>query len=208
MTGVGPAEREAAAEPSSLDTPEAAALRDACEQLVRGGGDVQACGAVDSATGEPLCFSISRRHPQLEPQALAARVHGLLGSQALPELHRHLRALFVAPEPERYTARELHLTTEDAFHFIKTTADGRAAAVVIMDRTTIGMGWAHLEALMTPLSEAVAGRSAAQPAAKAGDPPQQPSPAPQSSPESSARRIAAGAPPGREGSSRQGDKNA
>jgi hypothetical protein len=56
------------------------------------------------------------------------------------------------PEPSAEADRtfhEIHLTSLDRFHFTKTMKGGNCAIVLVTKKSAnIGMGWAHLKAII------------------------------------------------------------
>ena len=128
---------------------------DACRQVVEQTKGGLACGVVDLESGALLGTFHSAREAQISDRAAAATKDLFCGGPmgTVDDVVRKHRD--VPPSGERHF-QEIHITSSQGLHFAKMFARGKAAIMLVTEKSTnIGMGWAQLKSAIAQLEPLV-----------------------------------------------------
>lgn len=120
-------------------------IDDACREVVARVEGAVAAGVVDLHTGMLLgAFHPAPSTPALNELVAGATMDLFRGG----DVARIAQRVRPPDEPEG-SHQEVHISSQDGFHFLKTLKGGKAVLILVTHRTTnIGMGWAQLKALV------------------------------------------------------------
>ena len=124
-------------------------IDDACREVVARVEGAMAAGVVDLHTGMLLGASVGVSLPAPSNPALNELVAGatmdLFRGGDIARIAQRVRP----PDEPEDGRQEVHITSADGFHFLKTLGGGKAVLILVTHKTTnIGMGWAQLKALV------------------------------------------------------------
>src|SRR5262245_49282 len=119
----------------------------ACRTVVEKVDGATACGVVDLRSGL-LLGGYEPHASDALGDLVAASILELLKGPAIPGLE-HLLLPEAAAARADGAFHEVHLASTDRFHFAKAIKNGNCAIVLVTKKTAnIGMGWAHLKAVI------------------------------------------------------------
>jgi hypothetical protein len=131
-------------------------IDDACGEVVALVDGSVACAVVDLETGMLLGIHNTSRQPQTLNEVMAAAAVDLFRGESIARIEKMVRAHRGVPENGEHYFNEVHIASENSFHFAKTVKGGRAVVMLVTRKTTnIGLGWAHLKAAIPVLEPLV-----------------------------------------------------
>lgn len=121
-------------------------IDDACRDVVSNVDGAVACGVVDLDTGMLLGIYNSAQYTSTLNEVVAAATMDLFRGANIGRVEQMVRAHRGVPENGEHYFKEIHVTSENNYHFAKTIKAGRAVMMLVTKKTTnIGMGWAQLK---------------------------------------------------------------
>jgi DNA-binding response OmpR family regulator len=125
------------------------AIDDQCKKVVDGADGAVACGVIDLDTGMILGIYNRAQYTQTLNEIVAAAAMDLFRGNAVSRIEKMVREARGVPEDGSHYLDEVHMTSAQNYHFCKTIKKGRAAIVLVTNRSTnIGMGWAQLKSVI------------------------------------------------------------
>ena len=122
-------------------------MDDACKTIVSDVDGGVACGVVDLHTGMLLGIFNNAGYSQSLNEIVAAACMDMFRGANVSRVHQAVRAHRGMPEDGKHYFEEIHITSANNFHFMKTIKDSKAVIVLVTTKSTnIGMGWASLKA--------------------------------------------------------------
>jgi hypothetical protein len=124
-------------------------IDDACRDVVTKVDGAVACGVVDLDTGMLLGIHNGSQYTQTLNEIVAAASMDLFRGPNVGKIEQLVRSHRGIPEDGRHYFQEIHITSENNFHFAKTLKGGKAVIMLVTKKTTnIGMGWAQLKSVI------------------------------------------------------------
>lgn len=121
-------------------------MDDACRATVQNVDGGVACGVVDLHTGMLLGIFNNAGYSQSLNEIVAAACMDMFRGSNVSRVHQAVRAHRGVPEDGAHYFEEIHITSKNNFHFMKTIKDSKAVVVLVTSKNTnIGMGWASLK---------------------------------------------------------------
>ncbi len=121
-------------------------IDDACKNMVDNVDGAVAAGVVDLDTGMLLGIYNSAGYSQTLNEVVAAATMDLFRGNNVGRIEQLVRKFRGIPEGGEHYFQEVHVTSENNYHFAKTMKDGKAVVMLVTKKTTnIGMGWAQLK---------------------------------------------------------------
>lgn len=128
-------------------------IDDACKEVVAKVDGGVACGVVDLDTGMLLGVYNNAQYTQTLNEIVAAAAMDLFRGPNIGRIEQMVRQHRGVPENGAHYFQEIHITSENNYHFCKTIKGGKAVMVLVTKKTTnIGMGWAMMKTVI-PLVE-------------------------------------------------------
>ena len=127
-------------------------LERACRSIVHNVAGAIACGVVELESGDLLGGYERTDGAAVLGGAVIKRVTHLLRSGAVSRVHARLSQHRGILSTEIGTHWELYVCIDQRLHFLKAIGGGKAAVLLVTDRTAnIGMGWAQLRSATNDL---------------------------------------------------------
>ena len=124
-------------------------IDDACKDVVNKVDGAVACGVVDLDTGMLLGIHNSSQYTQTLNEVVAAATMDLFRGANIGRIEQMVRVHRGIPENGDHYFQEVHVSSENNFHFAKTISKGKAVIMLVTKKTTnIGMGWAQLKSVI------------------------------------------------------------
>ena len=124
-------------------------IDDAVKEVVEKVDGSSACGVVDLDTGMLLGVHNAAQYTQTLNEVVAAAAMDLFRGPNVGRVEQMVRSHRGVPENGEHYFREIHVTSEHNYHFMKTIKGGKAVIVLVTKKTTnIGMGWAMLKSVI------------------------------------------------------------
>lgn len=121
-------------------------MDDACKAIVQNVDGGVACGVVDLNTGMLLGIFNNAGYSQSLNEIVAAACMDMFRGSNVSRVHQAVRAHRGIPEDGSHYFEEIHITSANNFHFMKTIKSAKAVIVLVTSKSTnIGMGWASLK---------------------------------------------------------------
>ncbi|MFO0571421.1 MAG: hypothetical protein U0263_37675 [Polyangiaceae bacterium] len=126
-------------------------IDDVCKEVVEKVGGAAACGVVDLGDGRLVGQHSSPQSSRFD-DGFAALTRDLLRGPDVDRLLQLVRDGRGVSDAGGSSLQEVHVTSNQYLHFMKTLRGGKAAIVLVTRRSTnIGMGWAMLKAAIPSL---------------------------------------------------------
>ncbi len=124
-------------------------IDDACREVVNKVDGAVACGVVDLDTGMLLGIFNASHYTQTLNEIVAAATMDMFRGANIGRVEQMVRTHRGIPENGEHYFQEIHVTSANNFHFMKTLKEGKAVIVLVTKKTTnIGMGWAMLKSVI------------------------------------------------------------
>jgi hypothetical protein len=124
-------------------------IDDACRDVVTKVDGAVACGVVDLDTGMLLGIHNSANYTQTLNEIVAAATMDIFRGTHVGRIEQMVRQHRGIPENGAHYFQEIHITSENNYHFAKTLKGGRAVIMLVTKKSTnIGMGWAMLKSVI------------------------------------------------------------
>ncbi|MFW6067280.1 MAG: hypothetical protein ACOC97_03005 [Myxococcota bacterium] len=124
-------------------------IDDSCRSVVDKVDGAVACGVVDLDTGMLLGIHNSSAYTQTLNEVVAAATMDLFRGPNVGRIEQMVRSHRGEQENGEHYFQEIHVTSANNFHFMKTIKGGKAVIVLVTKKTTnIGMGWASLKSVI------------------------------------------------------------
>jgi hypothetical protein len=124
-------------------------IDEACRDVVSKVDGAVACGVVDLDTGMLLGIHNSAQYTQTLNEIVAAATMDMFRGSNIGRIEQAVRAHRGVPENGGHYFQEVHVTSQNNYHFAKTVKGGKAVIMLVTKKTTnIGMGWAQLKAII------------------------------------------------------------
>ncbi|MCA9603972.1 MAG: response regulator [Myxococcales bacterium] len=124
-------------------------IDDACKDIVGKVDGAVACGVVDLDTGMLLGIHNAAQYTQTLNEVVAAATMDMFRGANVGRIEQMVRQHRGIPEDGGHYFEEIHVTSRNNFHFMKTIKGGKAVIVLITKKTTnIGMGWAQVKSVI------------------------------------------------------------
>lgn len=124
-------------------------IDDACREVVDKVEGATACGVVDLDTGMLLGIHNGAQYTQTLNEVVAAATMDLFRGPNVGRIEQMVRSHRGIPENGDHYFQEIHVSSHNNFHFMKTIKSGKAVIVLVTKKTTnIGMGWAMLKSVI------------------------------------------------------------
>ena len=124
-------------------------IDDACKEVVTNVDGAVAAGVVDLDTGMLLGIYNAAQYTQTLNEIVAGATMDMFRGSNVGRVEQMVRAHRGIPEDGAHYFEEVHVTSANNYHFMKTIKGGKAVIVLITKRTTnIGMGWAQLKSVI------------------------------------------------------------
>lgn len=121
-------------------------IDDACRDVVANVDGAIACGVVDLDTGMLLGIYNSAQYTSTLNEVVAAATMDLFRGANIGRIEQMVRSHRGIPENGDHYFKEIHVTSENNYHFAKTIKGGKAVMMLVTKKTTnIGMGWAQVK---------------------------------------------------------------
>lgn len=121
-------------------------MDEACKSIVQDVDGGVACGVVDLHTGMLLGIFNNAGYSQSLNEIVAAACMDMFRGSNVSRVHQAVRAHRGIPEDGSHYFEEIHITSANNFHFMKTIQDSKAVIVLVTTKSTnVGMGWASLK---------------------------------------------------------------
>lgn len=131
-------------------------MDDACKNIVQACDGGVACGVVDLHTGMLLGIFNNAGYSQSLNEIVAAACMDMFRGSNVSRVHQAVRAHRGVPEDGANYFEEIHITSKNNFHFMKTVRDAKAVIVLVTTKATnIGMGWASLKSQVSAIEPLV-----------------------------------------------------
>ena len=123
-------------------------IDEACQNIAKETSGGIACGVVDLDTGMLLGVYNNAGYSQSLNEIVAAACMDMFRGSNVNRVHQAVRSHRGIPENGEHYFEEIHVSSRNNYHFMKTIAGGKAVMVLVTSRSTnIGMGWAMLKAM-------------------------------------------------------------
>ena len=124
-------------------------IDDACREVVSNVEGAVAAGVVDLDTGMLLGIFNSANYTQTLNEIVAGATMDMFRGSNVGRVEQMVRTHRGIPEDGAHYFEEVHVTSKNNYHFMKTIKGGKAVMVLITKRNTnIGMGWAQLKSVI------------------------------------------------------------
>jgi predicted regulator of Ras-like GTPase activity (Roadblock/LC7/MglB family) len=124
-------------------------IDDACKEVVDKVDGALAAGVVDLDTGMLLGIYNGAQYTQTLNEVVAAAAMDLFRGPNVGRIEQMVRAHRGLPENGDRYFEEIHVSSKNNYHFMKTVKGGKAVIVLVTKKTTnIGMGWAMLKSVI------------------------------------------------------------
>jgi predicted regulator of Ras-like GTPase activity (Roadblock/LC7/MglB family) len=124
-------------------------IDEACREVVDKVDGAVACGVVDLDTGMLLGIFNSAQYTQTLNEIVAAATMDMFRGANLGRVEQMVRSHRGIPENGEHYFEEIHISSANNYHFMKTLKGGKAVIVLVTKKTTnIGMGWAMLKSVI------------------------------------------------------------
>jgi hypothetical protein len=124
-------------------------IDDACRDVVSKVDGAVACGVVDLDTGMLLGIHNNAQYTQTLNEIVAAATMDMFRGSNIGRIEQAVRAHRGVPENGQHYFQEVHVTSQNNYHFAKTIKNGKAVIMLVTKKTTnIGMGWAQLKSII------------------------------------------------------------
>lgn len=124
-------------------------IDDACKEVVNKVDGAVACGVVDLDTGMLLGIFNASNYTQTLNEVVAAATMDMFRGANIGRVEQMVRAHRGIPENGAHYFQEIHVSSANNFHFMKTLKGDKAVIVLVTKKTTnIGMGWAMLKSVI------------------------------------------------------------
>ena len=131
-------------------------IDEACKKVVDAVDGGLAMGVVDLTSGVLLGVYNNPGYSQSLNEIVAAACVDMFRGDTVGRVHAVVRAHRGVPEDGANYIQEIHITSANNFHFMKTIKDGDAVAVLVTSKSTdIGVGWAQLKAAVADIEPLV-----------------------------------------------------
>jgi hypothetical protein len=131
-------------------------IDDSCRQVVDKVDGGVACGIVDLDTGMLLGIHNSAQYTQTLNEVVAAATMDTFRGANVGRVEQMVRSHRGVPENGEHYFEEVHVTSKNNFHFMKTIKGGKAVIVLVTKKSTnIGMGWAMLKSVIADVEPLV-----------------------------------------------------
>lgn len=131
-------------------------IDEVCQEVVNRVDGGVACGVVDLDTGMLLGLFNAAGYPQTLNEIVGAAAVDLFRGPSVTRIEELVRSHRGQAEDGRHYLQEVHITTENSCHFVKTIREGRAVVVLVTRRSTnLGMGWAQLKSAIPSIEPLV-----------------------------------------------------
>jgi CheY-like chemotaxis protein len=150
-TAAGPA--QSAAPQQAQGSKRMGKIDDACRDVVNKVDGAVACGVVALDSGALLGIYNTAKFSQELNDLLARACMDLFRGQSVTKSEQMIRAHRGVPEDGEHYFQEIHIASNNNYHFAKTVKKGKAVIMLVTKKTTnVGMGWAMLRSVI-PLVE-------------------------------------------------------
>lgn len=124
-------------------------IDDACREVVDKVDGAVACGVVDLDTGMLLGIHNAAQYTQTLNEIVAAATMDMFRGANLQRVEQMVRNHRGVPENGEHYFEEVHISSANNYHFMKTLKGGKSVIVLVTKKTTnIGMGWAMLKSVL------------------------------------------------------------
>ncbi|MFW5877121.1 MAG: hypothetical protein ACOCXM_10325 [Myxococcota bacterium] len=124
-------------------------IDESCKQVVDKVDGGVACGVVDLDTGMLLGIHNASVYTQTLNEVVAAATMDLFRGANVGRIEQMVRSHRGEQETGEHYFQEIHVTSANNFHFMKTIKGGKAVIVLVTKKSTnIGMGWAQLKSVI------------------------------------------------------------
>lgn len=124
-------------------------IDDACKEVVQNVDGAVACGVVDLDTGMLLGIHNSSQYTSTLNEVVAAASMDLFRGSNVGRIEQMVRSHRGIPENGEHYFNEMHITSQNNYHFAKTIKGGKAVMMLVTKKTTnIGMGWAQVKSVI------------------------------------------------------------
>ncbi len=131
-------------------------IDDACQEVVGKVDGAVACGVVDLDTGMLLGIFNAAQYTQTLNEVVAAATMDLFRGPNIARVEQMVRAHRGIPENGERYFQEVHITSNNNYHFAKVIKGDKAVLMLVTKKTTnIGMGWAQLKSIIPTLEPLV-----------------------------------------------------
>lgn len=131
-------------------------IDDACRDVVTKVDGAVAAGVVDLDTGMLLGVYNAAQYTQTLNEIVAAACMDMFRGPNISRIEQMVRSHRGIPENGEHYFQEIHVTSDNNFHFAKTLKKGRAVIMLVTRKTTnIGMGWAQLKSVVPTIEPLV-----------------------------------------------------
>jgi CheY-like chemotaxis protein len=128
-------------------------IDDACRDVVNKVDGAVACAVVDLDSGGLLGIYNTAKFSQQLNDLLAMACMDLFRGQSVTRSEQMIRAHRGVREDGEHYFQEIHIASNNNYHFAKTVKKGKAVIMLVTKKTTnVGMGWAMLRSVI-PLVE-------------------------------------------------------
>lgn len=130
-------------------------IDDACKEVIDHVDGAIACGVVDLETGTLLGIHNASQSTNAINETVAAATRELFRGSHIGRIEQIVRSHRSVPENGEHHFREVHVTSEQNFHFAKAVKEGRSIILLVTKRSTnIGVGWSQLKSII-PMVESM-----------------------------------------------------
>ena len=131
-------------------------IDDACKEVTDKVDGSVACGVVDLDTGMLLGIHNTSQYTQTLNEVVAAAAMDLFRGKNVGRVEQMVRQHRGTPENGEHYFQELHVTSANNYHFMKTIKDAKAVIILVTRKTTnIGMGWAMMKSVISTIDPLV-----------------------------------------------------
>lgn len=124
-------------------------IDDACREVVTKVDGAVACGVVDLDTGMLLGIHNTAQYTQTLNEVVAAATMDMFRGSNIGRIEQAVRSQRGVPENGAHYFQEVHVTSQNNYHFAKTLKNGKAVIMLVTKKTTnMGMGWAQLKSVI------------------------------------------------------------
>jgi len=124
-------------------------IDDSCKEVVGKVDGAVACGVVDLDTGMLLGIYNSAQYTQTLNEIVAGATMDLFRGSSVGKVEQLVRQHRGIPENGESYFEEIHISSRNNYHFMKTIRGGKAVIVLLTKKTTsIGMGWAQVKSII------------------------------------------------------------
>lgn len=124
-------------------------IDDACKEVVNKVDGAVACGVVDLDTGMLLGIFNASNYTQTLNEVVAAATMDMFRGSNIGRVEQMVRTHRGIPENGAHYFQEIHVSSANNYHFMKTLKGDKAVIVLVTKKTTnIGMGWAMLKSVI------------------------------------------------------------